>query len=467
MKYFCLKCSYAAENQKWPQFLVWLLGFSGGIHFGWPSPSIPKLLSDDFPIKVTPEDASFITTSALLSQIIGNVASSILIDTAGRKVTLLSSAPFFLVSLLLIHFSSKSIAFLYAARIIGGIGEGLMTTMSIVYISEISEPRIRGVLVTFLKAFFCSGVLFINVVGFYFPIETASLMSMPSSILFLSLFVFAPESPYFLLMTKQTERAYSSLKKLRWTDNVHEELVLLQAHVDRQLCANARLKDLLLIKSNRRALIILLVTISAEIFSGVPTLTIYAQSFFSQAVPNIPQQWTAILTQLLRLVSIFAGAAIVDTLGRKILLLVATGACCLTATSLSGFFFLKDHSSLDLDQFNWLPLVDIVVMEITFMLGFGVAGFCLMGELFPTSIKAKAVCVISVMGAVSIFVNTALFQFLSGSYGLGVPLAIFAVADVLAFVFCWRRLPETKRKSLEEIRQKLGRRRVRKAEDVS
>lgn len=93
--------------------------FTTGIHIGWASPSLRKILSDEYPFEVTEEEASYIAIIGFAGDIIGGVCGASLIDKLGRRLTLLSLAIPYFMSFILIALSNYGTVFLYFARILG------------------------------------------------------------------------------------------------------------------------------------------------------------------------------------------------------------------------------------------------------------------------------------------------------------------------------------------------------------
>jgi MFS family permease len=447
------------RNKKWPQYLSALIVvvsmFTSGIHYGWPTPSLPRLLSNDHPLNMTSDEASYITTVASIGDIIGSIVFTIQADIIGRKMSMLLTAPLQITSMIMLYFSSHSIILLYIARFLGGLAEGGCLCVIVIYISEISEPRIRGTLLSFFSVAWYGGSLFVNIVGSYYSIETTSLITLVFPVVFLGAFIFMHETPYYLLMKNKSKESLLVLKKLRRNEDVEDEMVALTNDVKRQMSERGKYQDLVLIKSNRKALVMMVVLTAACEFSGVTSLTFYAQLLFVDATDVLSESLAATLMQSLQLLFTVVSMLIIDWTGRKPLLLFSIGGCCASLTLLSAYFLLDRYSSLEVTNQNWIPLVGMLVFQVFFSVGLGNVVNCLNGEVFSTSVKTKGLCVLSVVYAVCVATNVKLYQVLSDSFGSGAPILVFAVAQLLHWIFCWKCVPETRGKTLEEIQQEI------------
>jgi MFS family permease len=431
--------------------------FCSGIHMGWPSPSLPRLFSEEYPFEVSAEAASYITIIGAVGDIFGNIFSFLLVDYIGRKATILLIGVPQIVSMTMIYLSSYSIVLLYVARFIGGISEGACFTILPIYICEVAEPRIRGLLGASFSLSLILGVLTANIVGSYYSIYTSAVIFLACSAVFLVLFSFMPESPFYFIMKNRIQEARSSLQKLRASKTIETELDSLVSDVTRQMCERGRFSDLVTIKSNKMAVIVMAILRFLQQFSGVSSFTFYAQLLFKEATDAIPQQWAAMLMMVIQAIFTLLAVLIVDVVGRKPLILTSIGGCCLTLIFNGVFFTIRDLSLLDVSHLGVLPLVGLILFIAFFALGLGSAVNLLLGELFPANVKAKAACLMNMIFAIGMFVSTKFYQYMADEYSLVVPFFVFAACQLVGFLLCLKYVPETRNKSLEQIQQELKR----------
>jgi MFS family permease len=440
-----------SKNKTWPQYLAVLTAllamFCSGIHMGWPSPSLPRLFSEEYPFEVTAEAASYITIIGAVGDIFGNIFSFLLVDYIGRKATILLIGVPQIVSMTMIYLSSYSIVLLYVARFIGGISEGACFTILPIYICEVAEPRIRGLLGASFSLSLILGVLTANIVGSYYSIYTSAVIFLACSAVFLVLFSFMPESPFYFIMKNRIQEARSSLQKLRASKTIETELDCLVSDVTRQMCERGRFSDLVTIKSNKMAVIVMAILRFLQQFSGVSSFTLYAQLLFKEATDAIPQQWAAMLMMVIQAILTLLAVLILDVDFNQGLTLIFSGV----------FFTIRDLSLLDVSHLGVLPLVGLILFIAFFALGLGSAVNLLLGELFPTNVKAKAACLMNMIFAIGMFVSTKFYQYMADEYSLVVPFFVFAACQLVGFLLCLKYVPETRNKTLEQIQQELKR----------
>lgn len=323
------------------------------------------------------------------------------------------------------------------------------------YIGEVSEPKIRGVLGSSVSVSFISGILFINCIGPYFSIAFSAFVCIIFPVLLLAVFAWMPETPYYLIMKGKREEARKSLQFLRRMNNVDKELNKLTSDVERQLSEPGRMKDLFTIKSNLKALLILLGLRTAQQFSGVSAFGLNTHTIFMQAGGNVSANMSVIIYTITQILLTFGGSFFIDKFGRKpILLLSCLGSTFVLAVT-AIYFFLKEMTTYDVTPFKWLPLAGMLSYVCIFSIGLGTVPNLMLGELFSASVKGKALFVLNIYYAILISTISKFYQAMADNFGMYVPFAVFAGCCLLSSLFSHFYVPETKGKSLEEIQQNL------------
>lgn len=386
-----------------------------------------------------------------LGYLMGCPLYSFMLDKIGRKRCLLLLAIPQILAWVLIA-TANCVSMLYAARLLAGISEGALYTSLPVYLCEISEPKIRGVLVTTLSGGIILGILLINCYGSYLSIRCTALVSIALPILFLLTFAWMPESPYYFLMKKNSTDAKRSLKFLRRMRNVDEELNKLTEDVKRQTSDPGRLRDLFTIRSNLKALLIVVGLRSLQQFSGISAFGVYTQVIFQQADGQITPAESAIIYGITQVTVTCFGSILNDYFGRKPMVLASTitTAICLF---IEGLYFYFQYTNYNLIFFKWVPIAGMILYIIVFSIGLGVAPNLMMGELFPANVKAKALAVINVYFALCMCASFKLFQEFEHSYGMYLPFFFFGVCCIAGIPFAYFCIPETKGRTLEEIQE--------------
>lgn len=427
------------------------MALGAGLHFGWPSPSIPKLLDKDLQFEVSSDEISYITAIAPFGYIIGSPICAILLDLIGRKKTLLLLAIPQILAWILIA-TSTCVPMLCLARLISGIAEGSIFTTLPVYLCEVSEPKIRGILGTTLTVGMIFGIVLINCYGSYLPITTTAYISIAIPLLFVLTFTWMPESPYFYLVKGQIKNARKSLQSLRRMHDVEEELNKLIADVQRQLSEPGSLKDIFTIKSNLTAFFVVMGLRTLQQFSGVSSFSMYTQVIFQQAGGGISPAESSIIYSITQFSITFCGSLLIDRFGRKPMI-IASSAGSAVFLFIEGLYFYFHQCHYNLSYFNWVPITGMMMYIIVNSVGIAVGPNLVMGELFSASIKAKALGIMNIYFALCLSCSVKLFHYLDYNYGMHVPFFFFGFSCVLGVIFSYFCIPETKGKSLEEIQQ--------------
>lgn len=360
---------------------------------------------------------------------------------------------------------SRSAPWLYIGRVITGIGEGALFTVLPMYLGEISDPKVRGVLGSSLSVAFIGGILLINCYGSYVSVYNAAFISMAIPMLFVIVFIWMPESPYYYLMKRRTNDARKSLQLLRKSDDVEIELMRLNADVERQISEPGSIKDLFFDSTNRKAFLVILGLRTVQVFSGLAAFNIYTQDIFRQAGGHTSPSVSAIIYTATQMSVTFFGSVLADKFGRRPLLMISCG-CSATLLVVEGFYFYFKSAGHDMTMFKVVPLVGMMLYIISFSLGLGVAPNLMLGELFAAKVKAKALSILTLYFALGISTSAKLFRELERNFGMCTPFFVFSVVCYSGVFFAYYCVPETKGRTLEEIQQLLkGKVIVRRSDD--
>ncbi|XP_044728665.1 facilitated trehalose transporter Tret1-like [Chrysoperla carnea] len=428
--------------------------FSRGLHQGWTSPALPKLLTNGTEtnsyFQITTEEGSWIVTLYSGSISIGAPVAAFLIFTVGRKTTILFSAVPHLMSLLLIAFAG-SVEYLYVARVLAGFSEGVANIAVPAYVGEIADSNIRGVLSCVYTVLSISGLLLINIIGSYTTIFQTSMICSVFPILLILTFFWMPESPYFHLMQNNSKSAEKCLQQLRGTKNVKTELVEITHAVEKQMLNAGTFTDLFTIRSNRRALQLAIALETIQQLSGITAILSYAQIIFIESGQKMSSEMSSIILMSVQLVMSMIGASVVDRLGRRPLLMFSCFGCFLALFFEGLYFYFQYIEYQYIDNLFWLPLVALISYFIVYSAGLAIILNVYAGEIFSTSVKGKALGLVMIWYGILAFFASKLFQKLVDDIGMFVPFWMYAFSCLLGLIYAYLWVPETKGKTLEEI----------------
>lgn len=143
------ECENIEINRHFSLFPATLITATAGTCYGWPSPTLPYLKSEESEIKTSPDEASWIVSIMILCSALTPIPSAYFADRFGRKSALLLGAVPFIIGWVLVIFA-KSVAVLYVARMFSGLGYGIVYTVAPMYTGEIATNEVRGALSTLI-----------------------------------------------------------------------------------------------------------------------------------------------------------------------------------------------------------------------------------------------------------------------------------------------------------------------------
>lgn len=435
---------------------------AAGSMLGWSSPVSFKIRQDNFTyydFEVTELQIDWISSIINLGAAAVCFPIGLIMDSIGRKKTMLCLVLPFTVGWLLITFGS-SVGMLIAGRFITGIAGGAFCVTAPAYTSEIAQDSIRGTLGSYFQLMIVIGILFSYVVGSYTSIFVFNILCTCIPIVFGIVFFFMPESPSYLVVKNKDEEAKKALIKLRGRNyDVDHELQLLQRKAEEARNNPVAFTSAITKKTAIKALIICYSLMLFQQLSGINAVIFNTAAIFESAGASIDPSIATIIIGVIQVIATFTSTLVVDRLGRRILLLLSALIMCVCSTSLGVFFFLKDahgdDSSIVL-AIGWLPLVALSLFIIAFSLGFGPIPWMMAGELCMIDIKAFVGSTAGTFNWLLSFTVTSTFNSLNQAIGAGQVFWMFAGIMLVGFVFIFFVVPETKGKSVDEIQLMLG-----------
>lgn len=345
---------------------------------------------------------------------------------------------------------ANSVDVLFISRTLSGISYGMAYSATPMYLGEIASDSIRGSIGTLVTVMAKLGILLQYSIGPYISIKLMAWLSLSTPVLFFVIFIFLPESPYYLLSKQKNDKALASLRILRGnSDNVEEELEKMKISVKKSQENRGTLKQLFN-RGNRRGLIIILGLGASQQLCGSQAIIAYSQQIFEEVGSSLGASELSIIMGVIQLVTALFSSSIVDRLGRRPLLLISTIGTTICNT-IVGVYFLLDHEDVDVSSISWLPLVAIMVFIVCYTIGLATVPFAILGEIFPTNVKALAAAAYTMVSGSISFGVTKLYQRVSDNWGTYVSFLGFAFFTFFFIIFVYFLVPETKGKSLDNI----------------
>ncbi|CAH1111668.1 unnamed protein product [Psylliodes chrysocephalus] len=424
---------------------------SSEMHFGWTSPSLPALTDGSYKFRITNSEASWLAVILLAGTVLGAVIAGRLTDILGRKkIILITSVPLW-IGWITIGLAKSSTA-LFVARFVAGISSGLSFSTVPMYLAEIAEPKIRGLVTSLCPVCVVLGVLSINVIGSIFTIDTTAYLASSLPLILFITFIWMPESPSYLLQKSKREKAIKVLNLLREKNEAVEELDRITKSLA-ESTEEGRLVDLFMDKTNRKAVLIAYGLRTIQQCCGATALTFYCKTIFQESESILSSNVSTIIYFSLQLLVSILAIFLVDIYGRKPLLLVSTIGTTLTLFSMSFYLFMKDHTGIMVSHLKYLPLIALFLNIIFFSVGVRIVPLLMMGEVFSRKIKGKALCVGTIYYSILAMIFAKVFYDTKEAYGLFVPFFGFSVLSFCSIFFVTFLVPETKGLNLEEIQE--------------
>lgn len=408
---------------------------SGAIHF----------IKIEFNLNAYQE--GFAVSNLMIACVIGALLAGPIADWTGRKKVLILCAVLFTVSAILSALP-RSFTELVIARFIGGMGVGMASVVSPMYIAEISPAKIRGrlvalnqlaIVVGILLSYFSNWVLVDTGINNWRYMLVAEILP---AITFLVGLFFIPESPRWLTKEGLEKEALDVLNVVAGAANSDHEL----QEVKKSLAEKRTSLKELLHPSLRRVLIVgILFSLFAHI-TGIDTIIYYGPIIFLESGFKTDSALLAsVMIGITNLIFTFVGMAMVDKAGRKFLLLVGLAGMGISMM-LVGFCMQSDMISA-----KW-TLLWIMTYIASFAMSIGVVIWVYLSEIYPTRVRGQALSVATMVLWLGNVILTQLFPVMMERFGGGT-FYIFSFICLLAFIFTWTMVKETKGVSLEEIEE--------------
>ncbi|CAH2097674.1 unnamed protein product [Euphydryas editha] len=429
--------------------------FSYGMGIGWLSPMGPRLMSKEDTPAAEPVHPEVISWMASVAYLVGTPAVFLfgyIVDNYGRKKALMLTSLSMAACWGLKLYSTDTWA-LITARAIIGLGVSGSYVVTPLYIKEISEDCIRGTLGSLVVLSQNLGNLLVYILGEYLCYQATLWICLSVPLIHLLLFPTMPETPSYLLKSGKIEEARSALAWLRCrqpTDTVVDsELQTLLLELEQTSSSKffTTLRTLVSDRSIFRAFRITLTITLARELCGCLTVLHFASSIFSAAGGSLlltPNQQAAVLG-IVQLVGSCTASSLVERTGRKPLL----GTTCLVsgvAMAVLGAWF-----ALSAGAHAWVPVLALCLCIYCDAAGLQPVPFVVMTEMFSFQYRGTVTSIVIAFACALVSVQLRVFQPLATQVGLYLVFWLFAGVCLISTAYIVFYVPETKRRSIEEI----------------
>ena len=437
----------------------------GGILFGYDTAVISgttAIVKNQFALTDMME--GWYVGCALIGSICGVLVAGTLSDYLGRKLTMLISAALFSISAIGCAVCG-SFDSLVAYRIVGGVGIGIVSIVSPIYISEVSPAKIRGTLVSlyqlavtigFLLAYMANWAIDANIdpsvcgdVTLWQKImHTEAWRGMLGSetlpaLLFFFIIFFIPESPKWLIVNGKLDKASKVLNKIYATPAEAEEEIKVTQNSLRGETKGAW-ADLL-----KPGILIAVIAGSAIAilgqFMGVNAVLYYGPKIFSEAGFDNPM-FSTVLVGVANCVTTVLAVFIIDRVGRKQLIYWGVSGMIICLVAIGIYFAWGSQLGLG----NAFMLTFFLAYVFCTAISICAVVFVLLSEMYPNSVRGRAMSIAGFALWIGTYLIGQLTPVLLGWSQAGT-FFVFAVMCVPYMLIMWKVIPETTGKTLEEI----------------
>jgi len=435
-----------------------LVATLGGLLFGYDTAVISGgigFLKQHFGLNEWQE--GWAASSALLGCVLGVMAAGWMSDRFGRRVSLILAAVAFLVSAVGTALPRTLTEFV-VYRALGGVGVGIASMLSPMYIAEIAPAGMRGRLVSLNQIAIVTGMLVVYFVNYFIAHGRPEAWNVATGwrwmfgsealpcVVFLALLFLVPESPRWLAARGRRAEALDILRRVGGADHAAREMAEIEAALREE---PAGLRDLL-----RPGMIGLLATgVALAVFqqvTGINVILYYAPKIFATlgAATDVAMLNTIAVGASMVLFT-FVAIATVDRWGRRPLLLLASAGMAVCLFGFGAVAYLQRTGP-------W-ALLFIIGYIASFSVAMGPVVWVVLSEMFPNRVRGRAMSVATFFLWTSNYAVSQTFPVLNDHPWLverfhrAFPFWVYGALCIAAFLFIRRWIPETRGRTLEEI----------------
>ena len=410
----------------------------------------------------------FVIASALIGCVIGGSIAGFVSRALGRKNGLFIAAVAFFISAIgawkpeaFNVFGTLDVYSFVIYRIIGGIGVGLASMISPMYIAEIAPANTRGKLVSFNQFAIIFGMLVIYFVNYFIAKQGDEqwlitdgwrLMFLSGAIpagIFIILLFFVPETPRYLVLKGQEDKALKVLDKIAGKSQAKVILEEIKGTLHE---ANAPWLSY--------GFLIIFVGIMLSVFQqfvGINVVLYYAGNIFrNMGASTDSSLLQTIIVGAVNLAFTVVAIMTVDKYGRKPLMIIGSVGMAISMILLGFTFFLGQTGGMLTTGQGYAALAFMLIYTASFAMSWGPVCWVLLAEIFPNSIRAALSIAVAAQWIANWIVSLTFPMmndnvWLTDKFNHGFSYWIYGIMGILSAIFVWKMVPETKGKTLEEM----------------
>lgn len=424
----------------------------GGLLFGYDTGVISGailFIKKQFSLSSTMEE--IVVSAVLVGAVIGAVIGGALTNRYGRRIMIIIAGIIFIISAIGTAFA-PSVTWLIAGRLISGIGIGIASFISPMYISELVPAKVRGSLVAVNMLAITTGIVVAYLVDYAYSGSEGwrymfGLAAIPSIGLVIGMW-FLPDSPRWLISKSKVKEAKVVLQRVRTEADVTPEITDIQKSMEKQ--GKGGFKGLFQ-PSLKMPLIVGLGLATFQQITGINTVIYYSPTIFKFA--GINGAGPAILAgaALAGVMWCFHVLAIfmLDRVGRRPLLLTGVAGQVIGLAILGAAFQFPQLASFK----SYIAMAGLGIYVACFAFGLGPIFWLLISEIYPLKVRGAAMSAVTVTNWAMNLIVAITFLSLVAVLGHAYTFWLYGLIAIGAWIFFYKFVPETKGKSLEQIEE--------------
>ena len=450
-------------------WMICLVAACGGLLFGydWVVIGGAKPFYEAYFAITDPAQSGWAMSSALVGCVFGALISGWCADKFGRKLPLILAAILFSASAWGTAVAGNFDMFVIY-RIVGGVGIGLASAISPLYIAEVSPAEKRGRFVAINQLTIVIGVLGAQLINLLIakPVEAGVTMQaiadswngqtgwrwmfgaeLVPALAFLVLMFFVPESPRWLMKAGKRDKARQMLERIGSEHYAAQTLTDIEHTLAKD---NHKVAWSTLLQPQIKPIVIIGIVLAVfQQWCGINVIFNYAQEIFASAGFDINGTLKSIVaTGLINLVFTLAALPLVDKLGRRKLMLLGASGLTVIYVLIAGAYAAG--------IMGWPVLVLVLAAIAIYALTLAPVTWVLLSEIFPNRVRGLAMSLGTLALWVACFLLTYTFPLLNASLGAAGSFLLYGVICAAGYVYILRHVPETKGITLEALEEQLA-----------
>ncbi|XP_026811149.1 solute carrier family 2, facilitated glucose transporter member 3-like [Rhopalosiphum maidis] len=355
-----------------------------------------------------------------------------------------------------------------ASRLLLGIGSGAMSAIVPAYVGEISHPKFRGRMGILFYAVMVMGIVISDVFGSFKQYDIHQPFSIPFNV-YCSLFIklhsiglcFVPKLPYstsnnFLEPNHSNDESLSTINLLGEPfrmDVLHSMVSMFSDYHNTYRRSSWHILDAFSCRADRKALLIGVGCMFFHQMCGINVMISYMFPVMKMADIDVDPKMVSIAMGIVQVIMMLVAIFIIDSKGRRMLLIYSAVIMCLCLVGLAFCIIIK--MQLNATTFNDISMILIMFFIMAYSLGFGPVPWVILGEIFSTKVKSYGISFATAINWLLVLASAYFPYEMNKFFEIEYIFLFYFVLCLCGALFVWRFLPETKQFSLIDVQRQL------------